>query len=443
MSTLFTALIFLPLAWLFFYGILLISQTRVGERFPVIGLKSVTGLLFLGLSILLWSGDQTLVWPGWINVPGNYDFPFELLFNRHLGVIALAMVLIQMVIIKFSETYLHKEEGFHRFFFLLSIFLAAFPLVVFGDNIDVIFLGWELIGITSVLLIGFYEKRTKATVNSWWALVSYRICDIGLLSATTLAHFAVHTTNVEKLNDVPALLVEHPHHTAWIGVVALMIIFASLAKAAQLPYSSWLLRAMEGPTPSSALYYGALSIGLGPILLLKFQPLILHFWWLQLLVIAIGLMTALYSYLVAKTKADAKSILALSSLFEVSVMVVEVGLGFNDWVVFHFTANAFLRVFQFLRSMNAIQDFYDNPLFYRGAPNKELPWGLRQLPKAWQRKIYYWSMNGFGLDAGLLKFIIAPWFGFWSRLDQLEEDLATGRQEHFRTHEIEEKLYDH
>ncbi len=428
MDMLFTLSLGLPLAWLLVYGLALIAQFRVGEKVPVMGLKIVIGLMFVIYLVLMKEGSAHFQWPGWVEVPGLYDFPLELYFHKAMGVAGLGMLVLLSVIVKYSESYLHKEKGFHRFFFLLSIFMTAFPLILFADNIDVLFMGWELIGITSVLLIGFYEHREHATTNSWWALGTYRFCDVGLLAATTLAHYAVHTTNITELNNPLILAAEHPHHAGWLAVVAGCIVFASLGKAAQWPLTSWITRAMEGPTPSSALYYGALSIGLGPILLLKFQGLILAYPWVQGSVIAIGLMSAVYSYLVAKVRSDAKSILALSAVFEVSLMVVEVGLGLYYWVIFHFIANAFLRVFQFLRSMNAIHDFYDNPLFYRGAPHRPAPWPFRHMSEEWQRRFYYRAMNGFGLDGFIINGLVRPWIALWTRVNLWENDRAVGEK---------------
>ncbi len=427
-DTLFAISLVLPLLWLFFYGLALVAQFRVGEKIPVVGLKLVILVMFALQLLMLIEGTAHFSWPRWVDVPGLYEFPLELHFNRAMGLAGLGMLVLLSVIVKYSESYLHKEKGFHRFFYLLSVFMTAFPLVLFADNIDVLFMGWELIGITSVLLIGFYEHREHATVNSWWALGTYRFCDVGLLAATTLAHYAVHTTNITKLNNPLQLAAEHPEHATWLAIVAGCIVLASLGKAAQWPLTSWITRAMEGPTPSSALYYGALSIGLGPILLLKFRGLILSYPLVQGTVIAIGACSALYSYLVAKVRSDAKSILALSAVFEVSLMVIEVGLGLYYWVIFHFIANAFLRVFQFLRSMNAIHDFYDNPLFYRGAPHRPVPWIFRHMSQDWQRRFYYRAMDGFGLDGFIINGVVRPWIAMWTRVNLWENERAVGEK---------------
>lgn len=425
----FSVALALPLIWLVLYGLALIARLRVGESVPVYGMKTLIGILMPLYGWLTIKGQEfPLVLKDWMYIPGEYEFPLEYYFTPAMGIVALAMLLILAVLVKYSESYLHKELGFHRFFFLFSVFLFAFPLVVFADNIDVLFIGWELIGITSVLLINFYEHRPHTAQNAWWAISFYRTCDIGLLTATALAHYAVHTTNIRLLNNPTALIAEHGAHAQFLCLAAFCIFFASLAKAAQLPFTSWITRAMEGPTPSSALYYGALSIGLGPVLLLKFQGLLLHFWWIRVLIITVGVLTAIYAFLVAKTRSDAKSILAFSAVLEVSMMVVEVGLGLYQWVLFHFVANAFLRVFQFLRSMNAIHDFYDNPLFYKGAPHRPPPLFFKLLPKSMQRRLYYLAMNGFGLDWFWLNIVARPFIAFFSWVNTLENRWALGER---------------
>lgn len=420
----------LPLGWLLLYALLLALRLRVKESIPIYSMKALIGVLIPIYGYLVLSGEEiSLMLQHWMHIPGEYEFPLEYYFTPALGVVALAMLLLLAVLVKYSESYLHKEVGFHRFFFLFAVFLYAFPLVVFADNIDVLFIGWELIGITSVLLINFYEHRPHTAQNAWWAISFYRASDVGLLAATALAHYAVHTTNIRELNQPVQLMAQHPHHAGWLGLAAFCLFFASLAKAAQLPFTSWITRAMEGPTPSSALYYGALSIGLGPVLLLKFQGLLLHFWWLQLLIVCVGGLTALYAFLVAKTRSDAKSILAFSAVFEVSMMVVEVGIGLHRWVLFHFVANAFLRVFQFLRSMNAIHDFYDNPLFYKGAPHRPPPLFFKLLSRKRQRQLYYLAMNGFGLDWFWLNVVARPWLALLNRINHIENRWALGERE--------------
>lgn len=417
----------LPFMWLALYALLLLCRVWVPEGLPIRSLKILLGLLFAVYGWLLYQGGTlTLDFPGWVEVPGIYDFPLEFIFTPAMGCAALVMIFILSVLVKYSQSYLHKEVGYHRFFFLFSVFIAAFPVVVFADNIDVLFVGWELIGVTSVLLINFYEAREHTAKNSWWAISSYRFCDVGLLASTALAHYAFHTTNITLLNDPNNLVAHHGEHAFWLAPLAFCLFFASLAKAAQLPFTSWITRAMEGPTPSSALYYGALSIGLGPVLLLKFQGLLLSFTWLQLLIIAVGGLTALYTFLVAKTRSDAKSILALSAVFEISIMVVEVGLGLRKWVLFHFAANAFLRVFQFLRSMNAIHDFYDNPLFYRGAPHRPPPAVLKWLPQSFQKHLYYNAMNGFGLDGFWSNVVVGPTLSLLKKINHWENRMVLG-----------------
>jgi NAD(P)H-quinone oxidoreductase subunit 5 len=158
----------------------------------------------------------------------------------------------------FARKYLHREPGFNRFFVLLAVFGLGMNLMVLAGSIDVLFAGWELIGISSAMLIGFFHERANAVQAAVRAFVTYRVCDVGLLAAGVVAHATVGSGDFDRLfhGTWPAATCLVPPATATL--VALLLAFAALGKSAQVPFSNWLPRAMEGPTPSSAIFYGAL-----------------------------------------------------------------------------------------------------------------------------------------------------------------------------------------
>ena len=160
----------------------------------------------------------------------------------------------------FAGRYLHREPGFTRFFLLLALFGTGMNLMVLAGSIDVLFAGWEFLGISSTLLIGFFHERSNALRAALRAFVTYRICDAGLLAASVVIHRAVGSGDFERLfaGTWPNAECLVPATTA--TVVSLLLVFAAMGKSAQVPFSNWLPRAMEGPTPSSAIFYGALSI---------------------------------------------------------------------------------------------------------------------------------------------------------------------------------------
>jgi NADH:ubiquinone oxidoreductase subunit 5 (subunit L)/multisubunit Na+/H+ antiporter MnhA subunit len=174
----------------------------------------------------------------------------------------------------FAGKYLHREPGFTRFFILLALFGTGMNLLVLAGSIDVLFAGWECVGISSTLLIGFFHDRVAAAAAAVRAFVTYRICDAGLLAAGVVLHAATGSGDFER-----AISGGWPGGTCLLSpgtalVVALLLIFAALGKSGQVPFSAWLPRAMEGPTPSSAIFYGALSIHAGAYLLLRCEAIL-------------------------------------------------------------------------------------------------------------------------------------------------------------------------
>src|SRR5262249_43090286 len=170
----------------------------------------------------------------------------------------------------FASRYLHRERGFNRFFVLYAIFVLGMVVTSLAGTIETLFAGWELVGLSSALLVGFYQERPAASRNALWVWCVYRVSDAALL----LAAVAMHRLRGE--GDFDALLGSAPWPLAQSNasatealVVGLLLVIAAAGKSALVPFSGWLPRAMEGPTPSSAVFYGALSVHLGVFLLLR------------------------------------------------------------------------------------------------------------------------------------------------------------------------------
>src|SRR5262249_9605432 len=141
-------------------------------------------------------------------------------------------------------------------------------------------------------------------------------------------------------------------------LVGLLLVVAAAGKSALVPFSGWLPRAMEGPTPSSAVFYGALSVHLGAYLLLRVSPILEASAWLAAAVVALGLATALYAYLAGTVQTDIKSALAFASLVQVGLIVAEIGLGLRYVALVHLLGNACLRTLQFIRAPTLLHDYH-------------------------------------------------------------------------------------
>ena len=324
-------------------------------------LSGITGLTFtgctLGVAALAWRSlagphrgvPVAIALGNWFTV-GTYHFPLVLMVDRlSLPLLALAAVLSGLIG-QFSATYLHRERGFLRFFLLLHLFAFGALLIFAAGSFDLMAAGWEFVGITSVLLIGFFHLRPGPVENGLWTFGVYRACDIGLL----VGIFALHhwTGNASLAAGAPRLT------GAEATVVGLLFLFAASGKAAQVPFSGWLPRAMEGPTPSSAIFYGAISIHAGAYLLLRAQPLLARSPLASWLVILVGLTTAVHGELVGRASADAKTSLAYATLTQVGIIFVEIGLGWTWIAVLHILGNATVRTLQFLRSPSMLHDYH-------------------------------------------------------------------------------------
>lgn len=271
-----------------------------------------------------------------------------------LGFGALAATLLVLVA-RLSRTYLHRERGYFRYFFLLSVLGAGVTATCFAGSLDLLIFGWELVGVASALLIAFFHERPSAARHGLMTFSIYRVCDVGLLVALAWLHhaeggarFVVESAGVRALGAPASPFDAH--------LVAAGLLLAAVGKAAQFPVSGWLPRAMEGPTPSSAIFYGALSIHLGPVLLLRARPLFEATPSVSVAIVIVGLLTAAYGKLVGRVQTDAKARLAYASMTQVGFIFAEIGLGLEALAMLHILGHATLRSYELLRAPSVIRD---------------------------------------------------------------------------------------
>lgn len=389
-------------------GIMFFANVKFKEKY-LTGSVKLFSLYMAGLAFALFAVTWVespkyllLDYPSWIEV-GTYEFKVRFIIDLLGSTYAFLSVALIGVIFRFSQNYLHREEGYFRFIFLLSILQFGLLIVSFARSLDLLFMGWELVGTTSVLLISYFYNQPQPVVHATKAIISYRLCDMGILAASAWAHHHLHSTDFILL---PKLL-GHAHNYSGPLFVGIFVIWASLAKSGQLPMSSWLPTAMEGPTPSSAIFYGALSSHLGAFLLLRFHD---YFELFPVLLVAIGLIgavSALYATMVGRTRSDAKTMLAYSTISQLGLIYVEIALGFTNFALFHIITHASLRTYQFLRSSSIIQDFTDNPAVEQFKPLKRKISLEKYFSPETKKRVYVHALHAFHLDYFTQKFINA------------------------------------
>jgi NAD(P)H-quinone oxidoreductase subunit 5 len=370
-------------------------------------LSRFTGLTFgacvLAIGGLLWTTAATgggvilVTFGSWFAVH-EYSFPLVLMADS-LSLPFLAMTAVLSGLIgQFSATYLHRDRGFFRFFLLLHLFAFGSLLAFAAGSFELLVAGWELVGITSVLLIAFFDQRPSPVENGLRVFGIYRACDVGLL----LGVFALHhwAGNASFSAGMPRLAGTQP------TIVCLLFLLAAAGKAAQIPFSGWLPRAMEGPTPSSAIFYGAISIHAGAYLLLRAQPLLAGTRVASVCVIAIGVATAIYGNLAGRASADVKTSLAFASLTQVGVIFVEIGFGGKSVAVAHVLGHAAVRTLQFLRAPSMLHDYHR----MHSAVGREVSHGRTEdlLPEPVRLWLYRWALDRGHLDSVLDRWFIYP-----------------------------------
>lgn len=359
----------------------------------------------------------------------HYHFAVEFEFDLLSVALALLSFVLCGTIGAFAARYLHREPGFNRFFVLYALFLLGMVTAALADTIETLFAGWELVGLSSVLLVAFFHERPAPPRNGLRVWVVYRISDAALLLGAVVLHDMVGAGDFDRIMGGDPW----PHGRAALTegqatALGFLLLVAAAGKSALLPFSGWLPRAMEGPTPSGAVFYGALSVHLGAFLLLRMNPLIALSAGLAVAVVGLGLATALYAYACGAVQTDIKSALAFASLSQVGLIVAEIGAG--HWVpvlwyvaLAHLIGHACLRTLQFLRAPTLLQDYrvLENAIGDR-LPHR--PGLLRFAPAAVRAWLYRFALERGYLDAILAEYVARPFTRVFARCGRIERRWA-------------------
>lgn len=251
--------------------------------------------------------------------------------------------LLLFITMRFSVNYLHREKGYFRFFMVLNMFTAAMLLIVLSGNAVTAFLGWELAGLSSYLLIAYAYERPAVIDNASRVFITNRLGDAGFILALALAFYWANNNDWHSMNSDLMTL-----SATQLFFVLSGFVLAALVKSAQFPFCSWLTRALEGPTPSSAIFYGSLMVHAGLFLLLRISPLIDTSSVMQTILILLGLLTIAYGWLGGLVQTDIKTALIFSVLTQTGLMLTCIGMGWYTLAAFHIAAHASWRAYQML-----------------------------------------------------------------------------------------------
>ena len=375
------------------------------SAFFTTGLQLIAGLIFTIYWLINGAGSihaKEFV----LYKTSGYEYFIELLYDKITMVYLLVGAMLSFTITAYSQYYLHREQGYKRFFNNMLFFFLGYNLVIFSGNFETLFIGWEILGVSSFLLIAFYRDRYLPVKNALKVFSIYRIGDVGILLAMWMSHHLWHE-NITFLKLSQYQMVHHHLEShSLVGVfISLMILVAAAAKSAQLPFSSWLPRAMEGPTPSTAIFYGSLSVHIGVFLMLRTFPFWEHQPSIRILIMLLGLLTTLVSTGIARVQSSVKSQIAYSSIAQIGLIFIEIAAGWDTLALIHFAGNAFLRSYQLLVSPSIVT-YLIREQFYHFTPHKSS--FESGLPNKLANTLYILSVKEWQLDTFMRQYLWQP-----------------------------------
>ena len=356
----------------------------------------------------------------------HFHFLLKFVFDRLSVPFAIMSFVLCGVIGAFAFRYLHLEEGYYRFFLFYSIFQLGMIISSLAGTIETLFMGWELVGLSSALLVAFFHDRPAPVQNGLRVWSVYRIADAAFLIAALTLHHLSGSGDFETLmgkGDWPDGHATITENQALL--VGSLLLIAAAGKSALVPFSGWLPRAMEGPTPSSAVFYGALSVHLGAFLLLRVSPVLELSPILCGMVVALGLITMIFAAMAARVQADVKSALAYASLIQVSIIVVEIGLGLRYIPLIHIIGHACVRTLQLVRAPSLLKDYsiLENALGDH-LPDSRSVW-RRWLSPDMRARFYRFAWERGYLDSILDDFVVRPFVNIFKWSDRMERRWTT------------------
>jgi NADH-quinone oxidoreductase subunit L len=301
-------------------------------------------------------GEEAHHYPAWVNsiewsTIGNFVIDFGIYIDPITIVMFAVITTVALMVNIFSIGYMKGEPRYWWFFAILQLFVASMLMLVMSDNLLLLLISWELVGVCSFLLIGFYWERRSAAEAAKKAFITTRVGDVGLFIGVILLWKATGTFNIQELIHAAE---EGEIGQTYLLVSVLFLFLGAMGKSAQVPFHVWLPDAMEGPTPVSALIHAATMVVAGVYLTARMLPVFEVADGAMLIVTIVGLTTALVTGFIALAQTDIKKVLAYSTVGQLGFMFVALGCGAPEAAMFHLMTHAFFKALLFLGSGSVI-----------------------------------------------------------------------------------------
>ena len=339
---------------------LVVGSFDLGSVAVSAGATILTACLGISLAILFQSlgMEEPAVWNfPWVdfgNVPliGHLTMELGIAVDHLTAIMLVVVTLVSTLVHFFSIGYMHGDVRYSRYFAYLGIFTFSMLMIVLTNNFFLIYVGWELVGLSSYLLIGHWYEKKSAADASKKAFIVNRVGDIGMFTGIMILYKTFHTFGFREIFEAMSSGNIPMGCEAWLTAAGILIFCGAVGKSAQFPLHVWLPDAMEGPTPVSALIHAATMVAAGVYLVARTFPMMTAD---ALTVIAYtGAVTAFISATIAIAQNDIKKVLAYSTISQLGYMVMGLGVGAYTAGFFHLVTHAMFKAGLFLGSGSVI-----------------------------------------------------------------------------------------
>ncbi len=368
---------------------------------PQLGGYVAIAAIFSSFLLSIWVLMGVLAAPGhelpvpdinWVIIEGGVTIHLGLLVDSLTAVMLIVVTLVSLMVQIYSQGYMHGDPGYHRYFAFMSLFTASMLGLVLADNLVFMFVFWEMVGLCSYLLIGFWFHKPAARNAATKAFVVTRLGDFGFLVAILVLFFNTGTFDIVELHGLAVAGAIAGTTLTW---VAIGIFSGAVGKSAQFPLHVWLPDAMEGPTPVSALIHAATMVAAGVFLVARTFPLFAHSVEAVTTVAIIGGFTAIFAASIGLVMTDIKRVLAYSTISQLGYMMLGLGTGGIAIGIFHLFNHAFFKALLFLGagSVNHATGTFDMRLM--GGLRRMMPWTYGTFVIASLSIAGIWPLAGF------------------------------------------------
>ena len=410
-----TLLLVLPMVGFLSSGLI---GRRLGNRAWIIAVPILVATWLIAMYIVYQTlfvgafGDEGLHFTIYTWIPaGSFQVLFNLAVDNLTAVVLIVVTTVGMLVHIYSVGYMAHDASRWRFFAYLNLFMFSMLLLVLADNFVLLFAAWELVGLSSYLLIGFWYSRRSAALAAKKAFLVNRVGDFGFALGIAAVWTTVGTLNFpEVFEKLPAALQSGAIQPWMMAGIVLLLFCGAVGKSAQFPLHVWLPDAMEGPTPVSALIHAATMVNAGVYFVARANPLFSLAPEVMVVVASIGIFTAILAASIAFTQRDIKRVLAYSTLSQLGYMFAGLGVGAFAAAIFHLMTHGFFKGLLFLGSGSVIHSVHDEQ-------------DMNKMGALWRKiPITHWTM----LIGAIAIAGIPPLAGFFSKDEILGSAFKNG-----------------